>query len=100
MQHVDAFSNSLAQKGVEKGTEIPVCMTLCPEFVYLLLGASKLGAVLNIFGDWFSDDYVREILQRSTFDEYHAKRNLSAMENLFAGYVNARLDKYLKILQD
>ena len=50
---------------------------------------------------------IRKVLFRyrryysdSTFDEYHAKRNLSAMENLFAGYVNARLDKYLKILQD
>lgn len=65
MQHVDAFSNSLAQMGVAKGVEIPVCMTLCPEFVYLLLGASKLGAILNIFGEWFSGDYVREILERS-----------------------------------
>ncbi len=34
------------------------------------------------------------------FDEYHVKHNLSAMENLFAGYINARLDKYLKILQE
>lgn len=34
------------------------------------------------------------------FDAYHVKHNLSAMENLFAGYINARLDKYLKILQD
>ncbi len=67
IRHADAFSNSLAQMGVEKGTEIPVCMTLCPEFVYLLLGASKLGAVLNIFGDWFAVDYVGQILQRSNF---------------------------------
>ncbi len=34
------------------------------------------------------------------FDAYYVKHNPSAMENLFAGYVNARLDKYLKILQD
>lgn len=34
------------------------------------------------------------------FDEYHVKKELSAMENLFEGYVNARLDKYLKILRD
>ena len=34
------------------------------------------------------------------FDAYHVKHDLSAMENLFAGYINARLDKYLKILQD
>ncbi len=36
----------------------------------------------------------------NAFDEYHAKHNLSAMEKLFAEYINARLDKYLKILQD
>ena len=33
------------------------------------------------------------------FDEYHEKHNLSAMEKLFAGYVNSRLDMYLKILE-
>ena len=36
----------------------------------------------------------------NAFDEYHVKHNLSAMETLFARYVEARLDKYLKILQD
>ena len=34
------------------------------------------------------------------FDEYHVKHNLSVMENLFAGYINARLDMYLDMLQD
>ena len=34
----------------------------------------------------------------NAFNEYHVKHNLSAMENLFAGYINARLDMYLKIL--
>ena len=33
------------------------------------------------------------------FDEYHENRNLSAMERLFASYVNSRLDMYLKILE-
>ena len=32
-------------------------------------------------------------------DEYHVKNNLGAMEKLFAGYVNARLDSYLKMLE-
>lgn len=35
----------------------------------------------------------------NAFDAYHVKRNLSAMESLFAGYINARLDTYLDILQ-
>ncbi len=34
----------------------------------------------------------------NAFDEYYAKHNLSAMENLFAGYINARLDMYLDML--
>ena len=36
----------------------------------------------------------------NAFDEYHVKHNLSAMEKLFAGYVNERLDMYLAMLQD
>lgn len=36
----------------------------------------------------------------NAFDEYHAKGKLSTMENLFAGYIEARLDRYLKILDD
>lgn len=35
----------------------------------------------------------------NAFDEYHIKHNLSAMEKLFAGYINERLDLYLSILQ-
>lgn len=65
-RHIDEFSNSLAQIGVKKGTEIPVCMTLCPEFIYLLLAASKLGAVVNFFGDWFAPDYIDKIVRRNT----------------------------------
>lgn len=33
------------------------------------------------------------------FDEYHIKGTLSAMENLFARYLNERLDLYLSILE-
>lgn len=36
----------------------------------------------------------------NAFDEYHVKGNLSPMEKLFAGYVNARLDQYLNILEE
>lgn len=34
------------------------------------------------------------------FDEYHMNGNLSAMEKLFAGYINERLDQYLAMLQE
>ncbi len=44
--------------------------------------------------------FTDRIAYYSAFDEYHVKHNLSAMENLFAGYINAGLDKYLGMLQD
>ena len=44
--------------------------------------------------------FTDRIAYYHAFDEYHVKHNLSAMEKLFAGYINARLDTYLKILQD
>ena len=35
----------------------------------------------------------------NAFDEYHVKHNLGAMEKLLEGYVNARLDSYLAMLE-
>jgi excisionase family DNA binding protein len=35
----------------------------------------------------------------NAFDEYHIKRNLAAMETLFARYLNERLEHYLAMLQ-
>ncbi len=36
----------------------------------------------------------------NAFDAYHAKHELSAMEKLFAGYINERLDLYLSMLRE
>ena len=44
--------------------------------------------------------FTDRIAYYNAFDEYHAKHNLSAMENLFAGYINARLDMYLDMLRE
>ena len=44
--------------------------------------------------------FTDRIAYYNAFDEYHVRGNLSAMEKLFAGYVNARLDQYLAMLQD
>lgn len=43
--------------------------------------------------------FADRIAYYNAFDEYYVKHNLSAMRNLFAGYVNERLDTYLKILK-
>lgn len=42
--------------------------------------------------------FTDRIAYYNAFDEYHIKHNLSAMEKLFANYVNERLDMYLKML--
>ena len=42
--------------------------------------------------------FTDRVAYYNAFDEYHVKNNLSAMENLFAKYINERLDMYLKIL--
>ena len=44
--------------------------------------------------------FTDRVAYYNAFDEYHVKHNLSAMESLFAGYVNSRLVTYLKILKD
>ncbi len=36
----------------------------------------------------------------NAFNEYHVNHNLSAMEKLFTGYINKRLDMYLAMLQE
>ncbi len=43
--------------------------------------------------------YADRITYYNAFDAYHIKHDLSAMEGLFAKYINMRLDTYLKILE-
>lgn len=42
--------------------------------------------------------FTDRVAYYNAFDEYHVKHNLSAMEILFAGYVNSRLDTYLDVI--
>lgn len=44
--------------------------------------------------------FTDRVAYYNAFDEYHVKHNISAMESLLAGYINARLDMYLIILKD
>lgn len=42
--------------------------------------------------------FTDRIAYYNAFDDYHINHNLSAMENLFAKYINERLDMYLSML--
>lgn len=43
--------------------------------------------------------FADRISYYNAFDEYHIKHDPGAMQKLFAGYVNARLDSYLMMLE-
>ncbi|MDU3086888.1 MAG: Fic family protein [Peptoniphilus harei] len=43
--------------------------------------------------------FTDRIKYYDAFEEYHKKNNIKAMENLFASYVNERLNEYIKILE-
>lgn len=42
--------------------------------------------------------FTDQVSYYNAFDDYYEKHKLGKMEKLFASYVNARLDNYLKIL--
>lgn len=56
------FASSMKALGIEKGMEIPMCLSNTPELVYAILGASLIGAKINIFGNVFDQDYIEEII--------------------------------------
>lgn len=60
-----AYAKSLKSMGYGEGSEVPVCATNMPEFVYLFLAANLIGAKLNSFGEWFDKDYTKFILEYS-----------------------------------
>ena len=44
--------------------------------------------------------FTDRVAYYKAFDEYHEKHNIGAMEKLFAGYMNERLDRYLAMLKE
>lgn len=56
------YAKSMKQFGVTCGDEIPICMSNCPEIVYIIGAASILGAKINIFSNEFDKDYITQII--------------------------------------
>lgn len=44
--------------------------------------------------------FTDRVAYYNAFDSYHVRHDISAMESLFAGYINTRLNMYLKILKE
>ena len=60
--NIESYAKSLKQMGISKDSEIPVCISNCPEVVYLMGAASLIGAKLNLFGSKYPSDYITEII--------------------------------------
>ena len=59
------YAKSLKAIGYKKNDKIPICITNIPEFVYLFIAVSLIGAKPVIVGDWFDKDYLTELLNNS-----------------------------------
>lgn len=82
-EKADQLAISLKSIGINKGDEILACMSNCPEAIYLLLAASKCGALINFFGSGFNEGFIQKIISDSskkvlfiTNDEYENIRHI------------------------
>ena len=59
------YCKSLKAMGVKKGDQVPVCISNVPEYLYLLLACSFIGATIHLVGSWFKKEYLKEILNNT-----------------------------------
>lgn len=64
--NADNLVKSMKKLGIEKGDEIPCCISNTPELVYTMLAANKIGAKLNLFGVNLNKEYMKSILDNTT----------------------------------
>ncbi|MEG0618116.1 MAG: class I adenylate-forming enzyme family protein [Bacilli bacterium] len=59
------YARSLKEMGFKKGDEVLACMSNTPEFIYLFLATSFIGATIHPVGDWFDKNYLISIINNS-----------------------------------
>lgn len=62
LNKMEDYAQKLSTFGVCKGYEIPICASICPELIYIIGAASILGAKVNIFGEDFGKENIKEII--------------------------------------
>ena len=66
--NMQKYAKSLKKLGIKSGSEVPICMSNTPEFLYLLGAISIVGAKANIFGPKFDSDYIVDIINGTNSD--------------------------------
>ena len=64
-EKIYTYAKSLKALGISKGTEVPICTSNIPEFVYLFLACNLIGAKVNVVGEWFDKEYLKDILNKT-----------------------------------
>lgn len=75
------YAKSLKKLGLTKGSEIAACVSNNPETIYLIGGASIIGAKVNLFNDDFKEEYLYEILNNCS------KKILITTDNLYQNFI-------------
>jgi acyl-coenzyme A synthetase/AMP-(fatty) acid ligase len=98
------YAKSLKALGFKKGDEIPVCVSHTPEYVYMFLAISLIGAKMHIFGEWFNEDYTVDILNSTKsnyvfitdnlYDELKGKIEKANVQNVVSLSLTSSLPKY------
>lgn len=74
-EKMNDYAKSLRSMGIGEDSEIPVCISNTPEFVYLLGAASIIGAKVNVFAHDFDPDYLAEIINGCNCDTIFVEDN-------------------------
>lgn len=90
-EKVDRYAASLVALGYGEGSEVVACISNTPEFIYMLLAISKIGAKLNSIGDWFSEEYLEEILSEANADRiFVTDDNYGTLKKKLKGNANVK----------
>lgn len=65
LEKIDAFAGFLAHKGIKKGDKIALFLRNCPEFVYSVFAASKVGAIVVPINTFLKEKELSYILENS-----------------------------------
>lgn len=79
------YAKSLRSIGIGEESEIPVCMSNTPEFVYLLGAANIVGAKVNVFANDFDPEYLKEIIRDCNCETIFVEdNNYESLKNIIS----------------
>ena len=94
-ENMKAYAKSLRTLGYGPDSKIPVCLTNCPEIIYIIGAGSMIGSSLKIFGPKFPEDYVQKIINDSKSDIVFVEDN--AYESIGQGIEKSNANKVVMI---